>query len=463
MKSTNKIKQFVKTALTYLTGNVLSKLVAFFLLPLYTSKLLPAEYGTYDLVISLVNLVAPIAFFQIWDGMFRFAFDYKQDKDKYSIISNSCIAYLFGIIIYITIFFAINLYYKFDYFGLIICYGFLFALQYMYTYAARVFLKNKLFSISGIINTFISACLNIILITKFNSGVESLYISSSCGCLIQIIIIELNLKIIKNFKLKSININLIKKMLKFSLPLCVATISYWLLSGFTKVIITQKLGADENGIYAVANRFASTVTIVVNVFQYAWNEMAYLMSSDNKRKEKYNLCLDIILKCTLISSGIIFLGVKIIFPYFIDIKYAAATKIVPIIILGVSFNSLAGFIGTFFMTEKQTKYILQSTMIGAIVNIILSFILIKKLKLLGATIALSISFLILLLSRLLLLKKQLKISISPSAIYPTTIIIFSSIVYYYNKNTIIDILTIIISLLTLAIMIIKKIKKNITI
>ena len=73
----NKIKRFFETAGIYFAGNILSKLVAFFLLPLYTTRIEPAQYGNYDLVISLINLVAPIAFFQIWDAMFRFAFEVK--------------------------------------------------------------------------------------------------------------------------------------------------------------------------------------------------------------------------------------------------------------------------------------------------------------------------------------------------------------------------------------------------
>ena len=111
-----KIKQFFKTLLVFFTGNVMSKLIALFLLPLYTSQLLPEQMGNYDIVMSIINLVAPIAFLQIWDGMFRFAFDYKENDSKYKIVNNSIIVSFAGIIAYLLIFSSISLFFQIDYF-----------------------------------------------------------------------------------------------------------------------------------------------------------------------------------------------------------------------------------------------------------------------------------------------------------------------------------------------------------
>ena len=71
-----KIKRFIKTAFVFLTGNVLSKIISFLLLPIYTEKIDPAQFGNYDVAFTFINLIAPIAFFQIWDGMYRISFDF---------------------------------------------------------------------------------------------------------------------------------------------------------------------------------------------------------------------------------------------------------------------------------------------------------------------------------------------------------------------------------------------------
>ena len=64
--------------------------------------------------------------------------------------------------------------------------------------------------------------------------------------------------------------------------MCFCNLLLSLLSGFTKLVINRTLGAYENGIYAVANSLANTAIIAVNVFQFAWNEMAYMIAKEEK-------------------------------------------------------------------------------------------------------------------------------------------------------------------------------------
>ena len=100
----NKLGRFVKTVLVYFIGNVLSKLVSFFLLPLYTSYIPPEPYGTYDFIITFLNLFAPILFFQVWDGMFRRSFDFENTSDKYKIINNAFSVCMLGGVLYFILF-----------------------------------------------------------------------------------------------------------------------------------------------------------------------------------------------------------------------------------------------------------------------------------------------------------------------------------------------------------------------
>lgn len=395
------VKRFIKTAAIFFTGNVLSKLVSFFLLPLYTSRLSPEQYGSYDIVVSIINLIAPIAFLQIWDGVFRFAFDYETNEDKQKTINNGTFIYFCGIIFYIALFNAMSVYFEIEYSVYALLYGFFFALQYIYTFAARVYLKNKLFAVSGVINTVITAVLNIILILLFGWDVKSLYISHIVGIVIQLIIIEFSIGVIRKFKMSHIDKKLVLKMIRFSVPLCVATISYWLLSGYTKTLIHEKLSTYANGVYAVANKFASMITIAVTVFQYAWNEMAYMMANEQDRTKNYNICVDIMLKGTLWGTANICLLVKLVFPYLIDAQYSDALELIPACIIGVAFNSLAGFLGTLFMTEKKTGFILTSTLISAAINIVIGYIGCVLWGLQGAVVSLAIAFLLLLVLRII--------------------------------------------------------------
>ena len=444
-----KIKQFIKTAFIYFLGSVLAKLVSFFLLPLYTSYIAPNQYGTYDLLLSLINLICPLAFFQIWDGMFRYAFDYDEKEEKYSVINHAVISFLIGVPIFIILFIGTQMYFQFAYFGYVLFYGFCFSLQYIYAYAARIFLNNKLFVISGTVNTLSSALINIILIVGYGWDIKSLYFAPAIGCLIQIVIIEWRIGVLRHFSMKNIKFYRIKRMLGFSIPLCFATISYWLLSGFTKVMITKNLGSAENGLYAVANRFASIVTIIITVFQYAWNEMAYMMANDDKRTNSYTICVNLLFTTIIAASGAVCLGIKMIFPFFIGNQYQAALNIIPAVFIGAAVNSMAGLFGTLFMTEKRTLSILTSTLIAAVFNIFTSLIAIKLMffTLQMAVIILSASFMLLMIIRLWQLKSKFNVRLQLGSLLMCIPLVASIVVYYSVDNIYIYAITIVLEVL----------------
>lgn len=444
----SKAKRFIKTATVFLVGNVLSKLVGFFLLPLYTNKIDPEAYGEYDLVITILIFVSAIAFFQVWDGMFRLSFDYEDDKGKYRIITNAAVIYLIGIVIYSLIFALTYVYLKFRFWEYAFLYGVLYAIQYFYSYAARVFLDNKLFAISGVVNTLTVAVTNIVLIVTLHKGVESLYIAQIAGCVAQSILIEIKLHVIQKTALRYIRMDLIRAMLKFSIPLCAASASYWLLTGYTKLVINTVLGSYENGIYAIATSLSNTSVILINVVQFAWNEMAYLMTREKDRKATYIKCINLIFVSICYGCAMLCIVVKILFPILIGEKYASAANVVPLLMIGVSANSMAQLLGTFFMTEKATSYVLISTVTAAVVNVLLAKQLSVKFGIMGAVAALSIAFIMLMLVRLYQVWRKMNIRVCISNKLSTVSVVVAYLVYLYIDNTVINILIIAIVAVT---------------
>lgn len=433
----SRLKRFIGTASIYLVGSVLSKLVALFLLPLYTTRLSPEQYGTYDLVVSVISLLAPVAFFQIWDGMFRFAFDHQTPTGKYSEISNAFFVGILGVFVYATLFWIIYNMSPIDQVWLVFIYGLTIAVNYQYTFVARVFLKNKLFVLSGLVNSLLSAIINIILILKFDMGVESLYIAPVIGSVVQVLMIENELHPLQNIHLRDVNKQKMLMILRFSIPLCVSTISYWLLSGYTKVIISQQLGTYENGLYAVASRFSSMITLVISVFQYAWNEMAYLMSGDEDRKVKYEKSVQYIFKVVMLGSVILLFIIKLIFPIFIDETYQAALSVVPLSLIGVAFNTFAGFLGTIFLAEKQTRWIFWTTILAAFINVICAWIFTPLWGLQGAVGALSLSFFILSFARILLVRNLFSIRLRLSSLLYVILFGAMGYLFFVIENTIV--------------------------
>ncbi|MGR5959086.1 oligosaccharide flippase family protein [Bacillus cereus] len=418
-------------------GNTLTKLIGIFLLPLYTSKINPESFGYYDLTISLINLVIPILFFQVWDGIFRFTFDYEKVADKYAVISNGIMIQIFGALLYSITFFVVtsSLNYSIEYKYLIFIQGVLFAFQYYYNFVARSFSKNTLLVATGLLNSIISILINVILIVIYSMGIESLYISYIVGTLIQIIILEVKVKVLSNFKVSTVSISLIKKLMLFSLPLCLTTISYWLLSGLIRLVISNRLGMYENGLYGVTNRLSSIMVLVVNSFQLAWYEMSYSMGKEENKKSYYGKSLNYILKVILYIGSISLIIIKLIFPYMIAEQYHEALTIIPITFIGVLINSYASFASTLFLAEKESSKLLMPTLISAVVNVFCLFLLTNTFGLVGATISLTVAFFINGLIITIKLKKLYNIRLKASVLYGgVATLIISTFVFYYFKG-----------------------------
>lgn len=75
------MKNLFKTSIIYFVGQILSKVMWFILLPLYTHYVSAEDYGYYDLAISLMNVIIPVIFMEIWSGSLRFSLE-KDDEEK---------------------------------------------------------------------------------------------------------------------------------------------------------------------------------------------------------------------------------------------------------------------------------------------------------------------------------------------------------------------------------------------
>lgn len=77
----NKYKYLFKNIGLLTLSNFVTKLLSFFLVPLYTSVLTTGQYGTYDLFNTTIGVLIPILTLNILDAILRFGMDKAYDKD----------------------------------------------------------------------------------------------------------------------------------------------------------------------------------------------------------------------------------------------------------------------------------------------------------------------------------------------------------------------------------------------
>ena len=93
----NKYIALVSNTAIFAVGNILIKLIAFFLMPLYTYVLTTEQYGIAELLNSSIEIVVPIATFCIVEALYRFAID--EDANHIKIFTNAIVILLICYII----------------------------------------------------------------------------------------------------------------------------------------------------------------------------------------------------------------------------------------------------------------------------------------------------------------------------------------------------------------------------
>lgn len=425
----SKVEKFAKSSMIYFVGQMATKMVSFFLLPLYSNRFSTEAYGYFDYASSILNVVVPLVCLEIWSCILRFIFDYTEREDKYKVITNGMGIWLVSFGGYTLGTFLLNFFLDIQYLNLIYLYGVVMMLQNLYGAMSRGLGKNWLYMLSGVVSSTTIILVNIILIVGFNKSVETLFISGIIGGLAQIIILELTVKVRKNLKFGVLDKNLLKKMLKFSAPLCVNTIAFWLLNSYGRFPIKHYLGMEKNGIYAMASRFTVILSLFVSVFQLAWQELTFSIGNDEDRTIYYSKGINLLVRFLGCCMLILLPFTKIAFTL-INTEYKAALTIIPLYYLGTFASSLSVFLGSIFGAEKKNSVIMYSTLTAGIVNVVVIQITIQRLGLQGVVLALFLGFLSNIIIRIIMLKQYVglvidkKIIIMLAAIYAVTTIIF---------------------------------------
>ena len=105
LRDTSKL---LKNSVIYLLGNVLSKMLTFLMLPLYTKYISPADYGYYDLANTYVNLIVTVMCFEIWSTIMRYMLDKEYRDNKAKPVTNGLIIYLGSTVLIVLIFIGVN-------------------------------------------------------------------------------------------------------------------------------------------------------------------------------------------------------------------------------------------------------------------------------------------------------------------------------------------------------------------
>lgn len=405
--------KFAKTSGIYFFGTVLAKLVTMLLLRVYTEYIPAEDMGTYNVSINYVTFLCSVLYLDIWSGILRYFYDYHTPEGQKKPIN--CGFAIFGIstAAYTVILVVFGQFVTVRYLPLIYLYGLMMNLQNLLGYVARAYGKNVLYASAGLLNSFVTAALNVVMIVGLHMDYSALYLAGCVGYLSNILLVGAGVKIWTLIRLSAFEKPLFVRMLRFSLPLCVNSAAYWFLTSYNSVAVSRMMGMEANGLYAVAIRFGSFISLFTSCFTMAWQEVSYAKEAESKESlsQFYSSAVNAYLRFMGMGAAILLPFIWLIFPLMIADGYSEARNMVPLYILATIASSVSGFLGNIFTAMKKNGLLFYTTLAGSVVNILGVHFLIPRFGVQGASAALFLGFLTIIVFRILLLWNEVSIRI----------------------------------------------------
>lgn len=399
-------KYLLKNTVIFSIGNFGSKFITFFLVPLYTNVLATDEFGIIDTIYTILTLVVPILTLNIGEAVTRFSLDKNSNQNKIMSVGLASL-----IMAFVTSTALMPLISHFTEYAL---YIYLYMISFAASQMFLAYLRGKelllRYSIGSIIQTLSVALFNILFLVVLKYGIQGYFIAYSLANFITAIYAFFAGNVFSTIRHFSFDKSLAKSMAKFSIVLIPNNFMWWIMNTSDRLMVTAISGADVNGIYAVAYKLPTILSVMASVFNQAWLYSAIHENESADRDEYNNKMYDGLVSFVILIAIALLSIMKLFLKFYVGNDYYTAWKYTPYLMIGFVFMTLGTFLSTSYTVNKDSMGFLISGTIGAVVNVVLNFILIPRFAASGAAIATCISYFSVFCFRAWNTKKYLKLN-----------------------------------------------------
>lgn len=403
------IKNLINNTAIIGIGSALSKLIVFILVPIITRELSPDEYGMSELIVNTVNLLVPIFTLVIFEAILRYTLD--KETNTQEALAVGLRVTMVGIMILLPMVFLVSLLWK-NYFAILSFLGLylMSALKNCLVYYARGENRFAIITSVSVIEGIIRLGLVILLVCIYNQGLSGYIMGMFCSGLIGNLLYCFLLRVDILALLRIRNVDLEKKMILYAIPMVFNSIGWWVNNVSDRYMLTFFSGISLVGIYSVSYKIPGILNTIVDVFMQAW-KISATTEYEKGRVGHYDKGYRAFLFSSIFICTILICFSKVFSGILFGAEYQEAWRYSSILIIAFLFNGLSGYLGTIFTAVKKTNYIAYSTVVGAVLNIILNLLFIPQYAAMGAAVATMISNIAIWGYRGIMVNRYLKITI----------------------------------------------------
>lgn len=384
----------IKNSAIYVFTDAINKAIPFLLLPVLTYYLVPSDYGiatNFNVFTSILTIFIGLSI----QGAISANF-YKLNKRLLAVyISNAILIVTLAFVIIALLSYVFREYifhfipvpYVYILAGTVVAYA-----QSIAAINLTIWQLNSnpiKFGIYGITQTMVNVGLTLFLVVYLKLGwrgrIDAYVYSTVAYGLFSLFILLKYIGLKFTFKTRYFH-----DALLYSLPLVPHALSMWVRSGIDRVYITRFLGESATGIYATGFQFGLLVSFLTLSFNNAYIPYLYknLSVSDKTALEGFKTKIVrytywYFFGLTLLGVGMIGLSLFLV-DNFLSQRYHEARNFIPLIIVSQIFQGMYFMVGNYIFFIKKTKLLSLVTFSCSLLQVALSYLLIKRFGAMGA-------------------------------------------------------------------------------
>lgn len=386
MTSAPRGSRLLSDMVSFAFGNLSAQFVTIAMIPFYTQQLSTSEYGSLDLILAAAALVLPAATLSVSDAVLRFLVHDPERRGP--ILAGGLLVTLVGATVCLVASVVMGVVtdqrlFLFSLPALVAAQGY----QNLMAQYTRALGGSRLFALSGVTQALTLAVCNVLLLGFLDMGVEGYLVSVLVSNATAIVFLSTTTHRTYGHAALSIQWPLIRTMLAYSTPLVPNSAIWWVVNMSSRFFLLASAGLGTVGVYAIAVRVPTLITVVSLVFAQAWQLTAFREHSSQDQPRFYARVFEIYSSSLCLGIAVILVVLKPLFAAAVSPEYYIAWTFTPYLLLAALFMAFSSFIGTNYLASMGTKHAFSTSLLGGLACVSLSALLVPPWGGIGAAVA----------------------------------------------------------------------------
>ncbi|MGZ4383917.1 MAG: lipopolysaccharide biosynthesis protein [Gaiellaceae bacterium] len=391
------IGRLVRHSAVYGIGGLAARVVAVFLLPVYTRFVNTSGYGAVETLTATEAVAVIVLRGGMQSAFFRFYFDSKETAYRTRVVRTAfwytmtmaTVGLVLGLVLarplsslllgsphHIALMrtIAVTLWADMNY-------------QQM-TALFRVEERSRSYVLASLCNLTVTITATLLLVVHFHKGALGLMAGNVTGTLA----VYFALLVYRRFQLGlEFDRGLFRAMNQFGMPLVPSALAVWVTNLLDRWFVRYYKGLGETGLYSAGAKIASAMTLLITAFTLAWPAFAYSIEDDRRAKRTYAFVLTYVMLVLAWAA----LALSALAPWLVHLlghSFHRSDRVVAWLAFGsVAYAGYAvTMIGVGRVRRTRSNWIITGT--AAVVNVGLNFALIPRWGMIGAAIATLVAY-----------------------------------------------------------------------